>query len=137
MDQRLRLLLRRFQLSGDPEDAVKFANTALRAGDIIINVWVLTTFDNQHGDNEYGSGVELYFSEFDALHEAFAWSAEWLDTNEAGLADNRVERFEVLLKNFEDQLEAKNLIGMRAAFNELNEYFPRGVELLITEMPVK
>lgn len=144
MDHRLRLLLRQFQLSGDPEDAVKFANTVLRSGgsggsgdgDNIINIWVLTMFDNQQGDNEYGSEVVLYFSELHALDQAFDWASEWFDMNEPGLAEQRVIHFELLLKNFEDQLDAKNLDGARNALRQFNEYLPRGVDIDVSELPI-
>ncbi|RJR10705.1 hypothetical protein C4588_02825 [Candidatus Parcubacteria bacterium] len=86
MDNRLRLLLRQFLATGDPEIAVKFTRAAGGSGIDAPKVWLvaLVESDDSNSYPEYN----LFYSEEMAQKWTLSWIEEWIAQAESEYWDN-------------------------------------------------
>lgn len=136
MDQALRILLRRYALSRNTEDAVSLANALLRTdAPPPIEIWSFEIF-NADGSNY----VNLFLTEKSAYHAAYEWAEEYFRENDRYYAYSTVE----FRQNFEKRIEALKTAVETNDFNladnlvhGLNGNLPRELEIKVDLIEVE
>jgi hypothetical protein len=126
-DEALRILLRKYLATRDPEDAVAFAESYARHEDPTAFVWIVSISEN-NGENNYQS---THLTELGAVTMAADWVLERLEHDLIDADEQEVANLENLERNFNEAITRKDTKTLDKLVEEYNTDLPRGTEIQV------
>lgn len=126
-DEALRILLRKYLATRDPEDAVAFAENYARHVDATAFVWIVSTSEND-GETNYQS---THLTKLGAVTMAAEWVLERLEHDLMDASEEQIAELETLAHNLSEAIKQKDAETLDTLVEEYNDDLPRGTEIQV------
>jgi len=132
-DEALRILLRKYLATRDPEDAVAFAESYARHDNASALVWVVSISEND-GESNYQT---THLTKLGAETAAAEWVLDRLEHDLMDASEEQIAELETLAHNLSEAIKQKDAETLDTLVEEYNDDLPRGTEIVVSRQLVE